>query len=124
MQLVEREAGGEWLGRLQIDRYIILVDEAIDDSARAVRRMASGGGDGGERRDEKKLGASVTKLESARCHDFFLKRASSLSCAPVFLTGGLAAASLEIKYSQKLNRSLSTTRSAIVSRQLLLYDGS
>src|ERR1700727_1949748 len=96
MKLVECESGTKLLRRLQIDRYIVLVDEAIDDAARAVRGMASGGNDNdrSEGRDEKKLGASVTKLESARCHDFFLKRASSLSCAPAFLlfTGGFAAA--------------------------------
>ena len=65
MKLVECEAGTEWLGRLQIDRYIVLVDEAIGDAARAVGRMASGGNDRSERRDEKKLGAAVTKEESA-----------------------------------------------------------
>src|SRR5271155_477876 len=45
MQFVERESGAEWLGRLQIDRDIVLVDEAVDDAARAVSRMASGGDD-------------------------------------------------------------------------------
>src|ERR1035437_2210206 len=120
MKLVQCEAGTEWLGRLQIDRYIVLIDEAIGDAARAVGRMASGGNDRSERRDENKPGAAVTKEESAGCHDFFLKRASSLFCAPVFVFAGLTAASPGMKYSQKLNRSLSTTRSAMVSRQLLL----
>src|SRR5258708_26901195 len=32
MQLVERKASAERLGCLQIDRYIVLVDEAIDDA--------------------------------------------------------------------------------------------
>src|SRR5258708_5985080 len=78
MQLVEGEAGAELLGRLQVDRDIVLIDEAIDDAARAVRRMASGGDYRGERCDEKKLGASVMKLEYPRGHDFFLKRAANL----------------------------------------------
>src|ERR1700691_2683485 len=119
MQFVERESGAERLGRLLIDRDIVLVDEAIDDAAGAVRRMASGGDERRERRDNEKLAVSVSELEFPRGHHFFLNRASSLSCAPDF-AGGFAAASLGIKYSQKLNRSLSTTRSAIGSRQLLL----
>ena len=91
------------------------------DAARAVRGMASDGDDRSERGDEEDFGASVMELESRRRHDFFLNRASSLSCAPVFgFACRLAAASPGIKYSQKLNRSLSTTRSAIGSRQLLL----
>src|SRR5579862_4837793 len=124
MELVEREPRAEWLRRLQIDRDIVLIDETIDDAARAVRRMASGGDDRRERRDENKLRASITKDELPRCHDFFLNRASSLSCALVFFAAGLAAPPPGMKYSQKLNRSLSTTRSATGSRQLLLYAGS
>src|SRR5208283_2201697 len=123
MQLVERESGAERLGRLQIDRDIILVDEAVDDAARTVSRMASGGDHRSERRDQKQPGAAVMQERYSSCHDFFLKRASSLSCAPI-LAGDLTAASPGLKYSQKLNRSLSTTRSAIGSRQLLLYAGS
>src|ERR1700691_3563462 len=66
MQFVEREAGAERLGRLQIDRDIVLVDEAIDDAARAVRRMASGGDERREHREEEKLGASLSVLELPR----------------------------------------------------------
>ena len=53
MKLVECEAGAEWLGCLQIDRHIVLVDETIDDATRAVGRMASGGNHRCERRDKK-----------------------------------------------------------------------
>src|ERR1700682_5144153 len=122
VNLVERESGAERLRRFQIDRDVILVDEIVDHAARTVSGMASER----ERRDQNR--EDVDFSASGKCersgrrgHDFFLNRSSSLFCAPDFVDRTRAfESSAGVKYSQKLNRSLSTTRSAIGSRQLLL----
>src|SRR5258708_21479883 len=119
-----------------IDSDVAGLDKLIDDAARAVFWCASGEEKSGkEYRDEDfgdlspnpspfRRGGRKDKTHSKdrTLPHFFLNSASSFDCA-ADLPCDAAPAPLPspgVKYSQKLKRSLSTTRSAIGSRQLLL----